>query len=94
MTLEETFPQILHNSSTWHSATINGTSSKTTLENAGFVDVTIESVSKRCEGGSARQVATGFITATPLRNALQQRGNVNVSGTDRRHRFAAGQGVR
>jgi len=49
----------------------------TTLEAAGFRHVSLVEVAKRSEKSSARQVATGLVTGTPLRHALQERGNIN-----------------
>jgi ubiquinone/menaquinone biosynthesis C-methylase UbiE len=48
-----------------------------TLESAGFSQVTLVEVAKRSVRSSARQVATGLITGTPVRYALLQLGNSN-----------------
>jgi ubiquinone/menaquinone biosynthesis C-methylase UbiE len=47
------------------------------LEAAGFPHVSIVEVAKRGTTSSARQVATGLLTGTPLRYFLQERGIVN-----------------
>jgi SAM-dependent methyltransferase len=49
----------------------------TTLEAAGFSQVRVEEVAKRSVQSSARQVATGLVTGTPVRYALQERGNID-----------------
>jgi ubiquinone/menaquinone biosynthesis C-methylase UbiE len=51
----------------------------TTLEKAGFSLARVVEVVKRGVKSSARQVATGLLTGTPVRHALQERGNINPS---------------
>jgi ubiquinone/menaquinone biosynthesis C-methylase UbiE len=49
----------------------------TTLEAAGFSQVSLVEVARQSVQASARQVATGVVTGTPVRYALQDRGNIN-----------------
>jgi SAM-dependent methyltransferase len=49
----------------------------TALQTAGFPHVSILEVAKRGATSSVRQVAIGLVTGTPLRYALQDRGNIN-----------------
>ena len=44
------------------------------LEKNGFVDISITSVLKPVQGTSARSLAGGFITGSPLKNVLKERG--------------------
>jgi ubiquinone/menaquinone biosynthesis C-methylase UbiE len=49
------------------------------LEAAGFSRVSLVEVAKRGTTAPVRQVATGLLTGTPLRFALQERGSLNPS---------------
>jgi ubiquinone/menaquinone biosynthesis C-methylase UbiE len=49
----------------------------TTLEAAGFAQVSLVEVAKRSVQSSAHQVAAGLVTGTPVRYALQQLGNID-----------------
>jgi SAM-dependent methyltransferase len=79
LTLEERFPadppQFLPFAFGYHQRHIITTA----LETAGFPHASLVEVAKRNVRSSARQVATGLLTGTPLMHALRERGNIDPS---------------